>query len=250
MKKFSLIELLVVVAIIGILSSFLLPSLAQSRDKAKQAVCKNNMKQINLALMMYQEDSDGSYPYSRTANPRHISWDDLLIPYDGRKIPTQAEIEYPVLFKSDGHSSGSYACPSDEVQRVHWTGTDVLTASYSMTWRVINGAGNLTGWARGVSGGDEGAECQKISDISKPSSTLAMVEISSAARMIGHGGDSLMSAGWFEVRKLNHNGLDGSNFLMVDGSVKTMTFWQTLMTADGTLADPGWSIYSMWDSNR
>ena len=250
MKKFSLIELLVVVAIIGILSSLLLPTLGKSRDKAKQSVCKNNMKQLGLALQMYTEDHNGSYPYSRTANPRHLSWDDLIIDYDGRRKPTQAELEYPVLFKSDGHNSGVHACPDDTTQRTHWTGTDILPSSYALTWRVINGAGNLTGWARGIASGSETGENQNINNISKPSETLAMVEISSTNRRIGHGENSLMSAGGFETMTINHDGLDGANYLMIDGSVQTMTFWQTLMTADGTLADPGWSIYSMWDSNR
>ena len=46
MKKFSLIEVLVVVAIIGIIASLLLPSLSTARKAAKQAVCKSNQKKL------------------------------------------------------------------------------------------------------------------------------------------------------------------------------------------------------------
>ena len=60
-KKFSLIELLVVVAIIGILASLLAPSLKMARDKSRGAVCKNNLKQIGLASSMYASDHDGFY---------------------------------------------------------------------------------------------------------------------------------------------------------------------------------------------
>ena len=52
MKKFTLIELLVVIVIIAILISMLMPSLSQSRYKAKMIVCKNNLAQIAKAEMM------------------------------------------------------------------------------------------------------------------------------------------------------------------------------------------------------
>ncbi|EDM27058.1 hypothetical protein LNTAR_07434 [Lentisphaera araneosa HTCC2155] len=60
MKKFTLIEVLVVVAIIGILASLLLPSLKSSRDKARSAVCKSNLKQIGNAQYFYADDNEGN----------------------------------------------------------------------------------------------------------------------------------------------------------------------------------------------
>jgi prepilin-type N-terminal cleavage/methylation domain-containing protein len=62
MKKFTLIELLIVVAIIGILVSLLLPSLRNARDKARLAVCMSNLKQIGLANSFYLDDSNGIFP--------------------------------------------------------------------------------------------------------------------------------------------------------------------------------------------
>ena len=249
-KRFTLIELLIVVAIIGILASLLAPALANARDRGKESVCKSNQRQIGMALLMYTDENSGKYPYSRTANPRHKSWDDLLIPYDGRKQPTSSEIDYPVLFASDGHKPGVYLCPSDTVQRTHWTGTDLVPASYALTWRVFNSHGNLTGWARGISGGDETANCQLINAVGRPSSTIAGVELASANRRIGHGEHSLMSSGWYVDKFIPHGGLKRSNYLMVDGSVKSMSFWQTLIMDNGTPASVGWSYGSMWDSDR
>jgi len=54
-----LIELLVVIAIIAILAAILFPVFAQAREAARKASCESNLKQIALALSMYQQDYDG-----------------------------------------------------------------------------------------------------------------------------------------------------------------------------------------------
>lgn len=61
-SAFTLIELLVVIAIIAILAAILFPVFAQAREKARQAACLSNTKQIGLGLMMYVQDWDSTYP--------------------------------------------------------------------------------------------------------------------------------------------------------------------------------------------
>src|SRR5689334_14563129 len=63
-NAFTLIELLVVIAIIAILAAILFPVFAQAREKARAISCLSNTKQLGLAVMMYVQDYDETYPWA------------------------------------------------------------------------------------------------------------------------------------------------------------------------------------------
>jgi len=71
-RGFTLIELLVVIAIIGVLAGLLMPALQSSRERARQANCKNNLHQLSVALIMYKDDYKDLPNWLSDLSPKYI----------------------------------------------------------------------------------------------------------------------------------------------------------------------------------
>ena len=111
MKKFTLLELLVVVAILGILISILLPSLSKAKEATKRAICLSNLKQIGIAVQNYIVNNNYYYPrsYKWPVNETPVSWDDRLSPYDGRNLTWNQ-----IKGGNPGVTAPIYVCPNNK----------------------------------------------------------------------------------------------------------------------------------------
>jgi len=122
---FTLLELLVVIAIVAILASLLLPALSKSREKAKQAVCAANLKQIGLAFQLYLQDYGEIFPCADdpvSSEPVYWlwmgrGWRRFAAPYIGSNISSK--------------SMGVLFCPSDRTAPQKWESTSY---GYSMSF--------------------------------------------------------------------------------------------------------------------
>ena len=68
-RAFTLIELLAVVAIIGILAALLLPAVARAKEAGRRTLCLGNLRQVTLAIRLYAEDHDDALPALPDPNP-------------------------------------------------------------------------------------------------------------------------------------------------------------------------------------
>ena len=113
---FTLVELLTVIAIIGTLIGLLLPAVQRSREAAHRLSCTNNLKQIGLAVLNYENENRVLPPRCKTSEP-YRGWGPILLPYMEEKGLAK-QYNYNLNFWDLGNSAAVstpitvFSCPS------------------------------------------------------------------------------------------------------------------------------------------
>lgn len=129
---FTLVELLVVIAIIGILISLLLPAVQAAREAARRMQCSNQIKQITLAILNYDNQlqrlpasgivddaaRNGAYPVFQPRSGKMFSWVTLLLPFiEQQPLHDQFDFDIPVTEQRTNPQAThlpALKCPSDD----------------------------------------------------------------------------------------------------------------------------------------
>lgn len=257
---FTLIELLVVIAIIAILAAILFPVFAKARDKARQATCLSNLKQLGLAVTQYTQDWDEIMPaegvrWGAPWGDAWLPWQVLLQPYVKNGGATMYPGQPGNPLSTD--SGNVWDCPSNPNNQTAYAGypgpyqfSDDYVANYNLAFNQTNagdGAFGNTLSEYGVPGEIT------LAKIAYPSSLIALFENRYLPQWRNENICGAQDSTWnIDISENNgdqycgiyagHSGM--GDFLFCDGHVQALHPFDTLATADG-----GSGTVNMWTTD-
>lgn len=193
---FTLIELLVVIAIIAILVALLLPAVQQAREAARRSSCKNNLKQLGLALHNYHDQYNTFPPRHTTAaadgSGRYHTWMTMILPYVEQSAlydnyDFSARMEDQRGDGGIGEMISTFICPSDSpaggpdaIHKEYGMAPTSYSANAGYNWNAEHAskggddAGSVSSWHVGLFPSDSHMGMRDITD--GTSNTIAVAE--------------------------------------------------------------------------
>lgn len=229
---FTLIELLIVIAIIAVLAAILFPVFATAREKARQTTCASNEKQLGLAMMLYIQDYDETFPlvyYDEVASsPTYNHW----MPGDSSGTYTASFTLYLPYAKTPR----IYHCPDYP----NAGATVYLTTSYTYSAQNPDETYAINGYICSY-GGSSAIEPSPLtmSKVNAPSQTIAYAE---SVPTIAN--PTTIATSWSQIFsatspiRIGFPHSQGANLLFCDGHVKWLP--QALISANTTACGQLW----------
>lgn len=206
-RGFTLVELLAVIAIVGILATLIFVALGRSRDQARKAQCGSQLRQLFQAITLYTGENKQLYPPCFSAAPASVL--DPAIPtssyYWWYSALSGSSKESPLADKAGGIAS------------LH----DIAICPLNRTDAAQPNAGGLNGFPYVVNYNvmaTTGFPLKRVSDIARPGSTVMMMD--SVAGTVWGPGFVNTTAGWARVSE-SHGGR--VNILWCDGHVSAQS---------------------------
>jgi prepilin-type N-terminal cleavage/methylation domain-containing protein/prepilin-type processing-associated H-X9-DG protein len=218
-RAFSLLELLMVIAIIGVLMTILLPSLKNARNVTLRTMCQDNLRHMNVALAMYRDSFDDLFPAAKDP----VSGDPMYWLWMGRGLRQAVGPFLESGINKDNPSS--LFCKGDPADKNKYEST-----SYAYSLAFYHSPAQIDAMK---SPADTYSNAkpplpQRVRDVDHPSLKIVIGEWTSNHPTAD--GDN----GWW-----NWNG--ARNYLFVDGRVKYLTAHELLPAHDG-FPDPNLTV--------
>jgi len=191
-RGFTLVELLVVIAVIGILVGLLLPAVQAAREAARRVHCSNNLKQLGLAMHMHMDakkglPANGNYAWNGTAVITKNAWSGMarILPYLEQENLFRG-IDFSVGYNSQPRISSkrvaTFMCPSEINDRGYGSDATYGNKHWPMSYVLNNGTWSvMTGKSADMRTGDGafGPNCtRRPADFTDGlSNTLAVAEV-------------------------------------------------------------------------
>ena len=209
-----MIELLVVIAIIAILAAILFPVFARAREKARQASCQSNLKQLALGVLMYAQDYDETLPATPSwgVSGSLYHWWDKVMPY----VKNVQLYRCPSSRRS---GLGVYATPPTGTV---WWSVSIPTMGYGWNMFLTKYDGPGDSWREPMALGEikRPVECLMMGDSSGTDYCWNPYKVAYAEKC-GSECDPCVSSQVANPENTRHNG--GSNLAFCDGHVKWLS---------------------------
>lgn len=228
---FTLIELLVVVALIAILAALLLPALSSAKGKANAIQCLNNLRQVELACLVYTDEFNDRLPYNLGENEinsyrslgSYPNWATPIMTWETASV-TDTDNTNTVLLTAGGigpytgRTARLYKCPADnwvsDIQRAQ--GWSARVRSFSMN-AMVGDAGTFT--KSGANVNNPGyRQFFKVTQVLKPAQIFGFIEEHPNSIGDGYFLNQAATLQWLRLPAAHHNG--AVNLSFTDGHVE------------------------------
>lgn len=253
---FSLIELLVVLSVIGVLSSLLLPAIARAKSKGQSIVCLNNLRQLNLAWMTYAHDNNDRLAYNlgateirqMLARGQQYNWANSVLNWELDADNTNTALNTDAALGSYmARNSRVFKCPADFVvsslqRKAGWS---ERSRSISMN-AMVGDAGEFTQGNTNINNPSY-RQFFKLGDILEASAVFIFIEEHPDSINDGYFVNRSSAATWTDLPASYHGG--SANLSFADGHAESHE-WVLPRTKPAAKPDAAGLPFSLAENER
>jgi prepilin-type N-terminal cleavage/methylation domain-containing protein/prepilin-type processing-associated H-X9-DG protein len=225
---FTLVELLVVIAIIAILAALLLPALAGTKGKAQAITCLNNVRQVELACLIYTDEFNDRLPYNLGENEirffrkenQYLNWSTPVMDWERNTDNTNSSLlTVGGIGPYTGRNPGVYKCPKDNYVSDIQSGLGWAARVRSLSMNAMVGDAGTFSQSGGNVNNPGYRQFFKVTQVPKPSEIFTFIEEHPNSLGDGYFLNRQSARQWLRLPASHHSG--SAHLSFTDGHVET-----------------------------